>query len=218
MGTLISIISDSPFERRGLQATLEDDGWEIMQESAPLNSFPADNVIALISCQDANRRDQYLAEFCTAPGVKTLALVPTHDQTELWTCVQGGADSVLCRDADLPVLLGTLRLLESGQRVMPCEMKIHSSPAGNPSEAAGLKQLSARERQVLMLVMQGLPNKVIARHLILTEATVKVHLKAILRKLDVQNRTKAAIVAHSHGFGEEISQLAETPIRLPEAA
>jgi two-component system, NarL family, nitrate/nitrite response regulator NarL len=60
--------------------------------------------------------------------------------------------------------------------------------------------LSEREREVLTCVAQGYPNKAIARHCNITESTVKVHLKAILRKIDAQNRTQAAIWAVHHGY------------------
>jgi two-component system nitrate/nitrite response regulator NarL len=201
--TTISIFSDSPFERRGLQAALAEEGWNVSEDIAPSHMGEGEPAIALVSCQDAAMREKFLAQLAGLNGVKTLALVPSTTQADLWNCLQGGADSVLTRDAEMSVLLGTLKLLEQGQRVLPCEMRILGSTAVKPKEAAGLKRLSIREREVLTLVMQGLANKVIARHLNLTEATVKVHLKAILRKLDVQNRTKAAIVAFSHGLGED---------------
>lgn len=59
-------------------------------------------------------------------------------------------------------------------------------------------ELSERERQILRALSDGSPNKVIARQCAITEATVKVHLKAILRKLRVANRTQAAIWAYQN--------------------
>jgi two-component system, NarL family, nitrate/nitrite response regulator NarL len=58
--------------------------------------------------------------------------------------------------------------------------------------------LSRREMLILRMLMQGSSNKVIARNLVITESTVKVHMKAILRKLRLQNRTQAAIWARNH--------------------
>lgn len=58
--------------------------------------------------------------------------------------------------------------------------------------------LSRRETLILRMLMQGASNKVIARNLVITESTVKVHMKAILRKLRLQNRTQAAIWARNH--------------------
>lgn len=61
-------------------------------------------------------------------------------------------------------------------------------------------QLSPREQQILAILAQGEPNKAIARQCNITESTVKVHLKAILRKIDAHNRTQAAIWAVANGY------------------
>lgn len=68
-------------------------------------------------------------------------------------------------------------------------------PIADDPVAAVLARLSGREDQILECLVQGLSNKLIARHLDMAEATVKVHLKALLRKLKAQNRTQAAIWA-----------------------
>jgi two-component system, NarL family, nitrate/nitrite response regulator NarL len=59
-------------------------------------------------------------------------------------------------------------------------------------------KLSTRETQILNCLRQGAPNKAIARRLDVAEATVKVHIKAILRKIGVANRTQAAMWATTH--------------------
>jgi two-component system, NarL family, nitrate/nitrite response regulator NarL len=61
-------------------------------------------------------------------------------------------------------------------------------------------QLSPREQQILAFLAQGEPNKMIARQCNITESTVKVHLKAILRKIDAHNRTQAAVWAVANGY------------------
>jgi two-component system nitrate/nitrite response regulator NarL len=68
-------------------------------------------------------------------------------------------------------------------------------PVADDQVATVLARLSGREDQILECLVQGLSNKLIARHLDMAEATVKVHLKALLRKLKAQNRTQAAIWA-----------------------
>jgi two-component system nitrate/nitrite response regulator NarL len=66
------------------------------------------------------------------------------------------------------------------------------------SAGQGVPSLSRRETLILRMLMQGASNKVIARNLVITESTVKVHMKAILRKLRLQNRTQAAIWARNN--------------------
>jgi two-component system nitrate/nitrite response regulator NarL len=65
-----------------------------------------------------------------------------------------------------------------------------------------VRGMSRREMLILRTLMEGASNKAIARKLVITESTVKVHMKAILRKLRLQNRTQAAIWARNH-VGEE---------------
>jgi two-component system nitrate/nitrite response regulator NarL len=66
------------------------------------------------------------------------------------------------------------------------------------AHSPGERNLSGREDAILRLLMEGAPNKIIARKLGVAEATVKVHIKAILRKIRAQNRTQAAMWATTH--------------------
>lgn len=66
-------------------------------------------------------------------------------------------------------------------------------------KALDRRRLSEREAEILGCLMKGQPNKVIARSCDITEATVKVHMKSIMRKLQVENRTQAAIWAMENG-------------------
>ena len=80
------------------------------------------------------------------------------------------------------------------------ESRSGASSASDEAESAGqgVPSLSRRETLILRMLMQGASNKVIARNLVITESTVKVHMKAILRKLRLQNRTQAAIWARNN--------------------
>jgi two-component system nitrate/nitrite response regulator NarL len=72
-----------------------------------------------------------------------------------------------------------------------------SHPANEPSGDPNIA-LSRREMAILRTLTEGASNKIIARKLVITESTVKVHMKAILRKFRLQNRTQAAIWARTH--------------------
>ena len=73
-----------------------------------------------------------------------------------------------------------------------------AAEAANENQTSDVPSLSRREMLILRMLMQGASNKVIARNLVITESTVKVHMKAILRKLRLQNRTQAAIWARNN--------------------
>ena len=78
-----------------------------------------------------------------------------------------------------------------------CERVAGEDPSSE-SLPGGARGLSSRELAILRTLMEGASNKIIARRLVITEATVKVHMKAILRKLRLQNRTQAAIWARNY--------------------
>jgi len=73
-----------------------------------------------------------------------------------------------------------------------------TEPSGEGQTGDVARGLSRREMLILRMLMEGASNKVIALKLVITESTVKVHMKAILRKLRLQNRTQAAIWARDH--------------------
>ena len=110
-------------------------------------------------------------------------------------------------------LILALELVVLGERFIPEEVGLallKAQPRGDDvgfggsaaavpaNDGLGGKSLSGREAQILHLITQGAANKVIARDLGLAEATVKVHVKAILRKVKVSNRTQAAMWAQQH--------------------
>jgi two-component system nitrate/nitrite response regulator NarL len=102
----------------------------------------------------------------------------------------------------------TLDLLRTGRFL--------EEPA-KPNVCDQTKVLSAREAEVLNCLSVGCANKVIARQFGITEATVKVHVKAILRKIHVKNRTEAAIWARNHGLEPVAVPLARNPALAPPA-
>ena len=93
------------------------------------------------------------------------------------------------------------------RRLTDMRSTANGSPAsGEPGDEV-VKSLSRRELVILRTLTEGASNKIIARKLVITESTVKVHMKAILRKLRLQNRTQAAIWARTH-LGEMLGQAA----------
>lgn len=77
-----------------------------------------------------------------------------------------------------------------------------SAPDPRPTRRPAKRAARQREARILRCLLHGNSNKVIANHLGITEATVKVHLKSLLRKIDASNRTQAAIWGLDNGFAE----------------
>ena len=121
----------------------------------------------------------------------------------------GDVDGYLVKEISCDPLAGALRLTALGEKVLPSQIasSLASAPACAISRCwdtgASGTNLSAREVDILRCLVDGEPNKVISRRLNIADATVKVHIKAILRKLRVRNRTQAAIWAVSRGLAGE---------------
>lgn len=148
-----------------------------------------------------------------------IVLMPDDSRFQNIMAIARGADSVILTSAAGDALLKSLELVLLGQRVYPAGL-FDSTPAPQlPDDtdlrgfAPGrddtrendavigfqyaLRKLSERELDVVNLLCDGSPNKIIARKLGISESTVKVHVKAILRKTQARNRTEAALLFSS---------------------
>jgi len=118
--------------------------------------------------------------------------------------VASGVSGFLTKDIDFSTMLRKIQLVLSGQKVLPTRSiddLICSETLVPPADWIDLDRghkLSDREIGILRCLVDGDANKVISRRLNIAEPTVKVHVKAILRKLRVENRTQAAVWAINH--------------------
>jgi two-component system nitrate/nitrite response regulator NarL len=148
--------------------------------------------------QCASARIVVLAERCEVDSV--LVVLQAGASAYLLTTIGSEAllksfDLVLLNESVLPWQF----VAHLWQRAEPLESLPSKAEPRPPDESAHIgRALSSREAAILRCLVQGHSNKVIARTLVMTEATVKVHLKAILRKIHVSNRTQAAIWAMNH--------------------
>jgi DNA-binding NarL/FixJ family response regulator len=126
------------------------------------------------------------------PRVVVLTSFPADDRVV--EAMRAGAAGYLLKDAQPAELLAAIRSAHSGGSPLHPEAAARLvGELHRPPDAAA--ELTAREREVLQLIARGMPNKAIALRLSLSEKTVKAHVSAILRKLDVTDRTQAALKA-----------------------
>lgn len=137
------------------------------------------------------------------PGSRVVVVAEPGCEPSFIHALRAGVDGLLVKPLGCEALVKALELVMLGERIFPAEFIRGLSndvaptfPAPVVTQALG--QLSARELDVLKQLSSGSPNKLIARQFGITEATVKVHVKAILRKLGVRNRTQAALCARRH--------------------
>jgi two-component system, NarL family, nitrate/nitrite response regulator NarL len=130
-------------------------------------------------------------------GVPVVALV--EDATGAGEAWSAGARGLLPREADAETIAAAATAAANGLSVMHSEY-VNTLALVNPRSEADVEPLTAREREVLQLLAEGLPNKIIAARLKITDHTVKFHVNAIMTKLGVQSRTEAVVRATRLGL------------------
>lgn len=153
-----------------------------------------------------------------ASGVKipVLMLTMSREDADLEAALRGGANGYLLKDMDPEDLIPALEAALRGDNVVAKEMvgALARLVKGEPGETAPtptpksslFADLTPREQEILAHVAGGQSNKIIARALNITDGTVKLHVKSILRKLGVHSRVEAAVLAVEHGLGRTQKQ------------
>jgi len=139
------------------------------------------------------------------PDARVAILGEIDRMTDMALLFQAGANACFPKEISTPIFLKSLELVMMGSTLLPSSIVSSIRDCGDvlPQTIDGSPpHLSAQEQRILGCLVEGHSNKAIARELGIAVATVKVHVKAILRKIRVQNRTQAAIWAMSHDFGE----------------
>ena len=143
-------------------------------------------------------------------GLRVIILTAYNDDDQLRLALRTGASAYLPKDVHPERLVETIRRVMEGKvlagdRVMTRAeadrwLGVDLPPGLEPAVGAGLLPLSGREMEVLALVVRGQSNKEIAHHLTLSPQTVKNHLFNLMRKLGVEDRTQAALLAVQKGW------------------
>jgi two-component system, NarL family, nitrate/nitrite response regulator NarL len=209
-----ALICDNVLLRSGLRHILHDTPFDLAtatSETGLLQHTALEPALILI---DAHQTTGRVLEVIrqTREHFLQARIVALADQFDL-SFVRSGHEAGVngfCSAANAPdVLIKSLELVMLGETLLPFEVlrtfvggasqnrepPLQGSIAEPKLSDLKACKLSAREREILGCLTQGEPNKVIARKLDITEATIKVHVKAILRKIGAANRTQAAMWA-----------------------
>lgn len=204
----VSLIEPGALFREGVKRLLESADFEIRAEAATIEEYLD---------QDEHAEDVILLNTDATPeGVVSLKnarpdafIVIMSDEIEidrLRSFFTVGVDGYLLKTLSSSAFISSIRLVLLGEKVFPSDLALmisssnafHQFFLSDGHDSSG--KLSDRETEIVRLLSEGASNKVIANKLTITEATVKVHLKSILRKLGLENRTQAAIWAVRHGL------------------
>lgn len=142
-----------------------------------------------------------LAMLTAAAGeVPILAIAECDDAERARMILRGGAKGFVPMSHGLKVLVAALERLRTGGTFVPLVLsQADSGRAGDDKEKQPQRVLTRRQRDVLALISEGRSNKLIADALGMSESTVKAHVKQIIRRLNVVNRTQAALIATRAG-------------------
>ncbi|WP_222263530.1 response regulator [Modestobacter marinus] len=200
----VLVVDDHEVVRRGLAALLGatgdlecvgtvPDGDQVLAE---VDRSAADVVMLDLSMPGRDGVSVIRALRRAGRPVGVLVLTSFQEPERVLEAMQAGADGYLLKDARGERILDGVRAVAAGGA--PIDPSVARFLLTDLRQHAGLDGLTDREREVLELVRQGLPNKSIARRLQITERTVKAHVTNILLRLGVSDRTQAALLAERH--------------------
>jgi two-component system nitrate/nitrite response regulator NarL len=220
------LVGPNALAREGLSRILRAASFRIAASvpcisDASWNTLPRDQVLLLVidagsALQEAIEQIEIFKE--QFPDGRVAVLASDYELTGVLSAFQAGANSYFVHVADAASFVKSLELVMMGETLLPPEILPlildHEDPGDEDALVPDAQidsgivlktndgyvpQLSARENCILRCLTEGHSNKAIARKFNIAEATVKVHIKAILRKIRVHNRTQAAMWAVNHG-------------------
>lgn len=207
------IVDDHAVLREGLAALLRQLGpdTDVVQASdareaiALLGDHPDLDVVVLDLMMPGMQGLDALSEFGRArPDLPVVVLSSSEDPQDVRRALAAGALGYVPKSAGQRVLLSAIQLVMDGELYVP-PLVLGAGPAGDDGVNATARSrseqpLTARQIEVLKLLSEGAPNKLIAKDLGLSEKTVKAHITAIFRTLNVENRTQAAVAGRKAGL------------------
>jgi DNA-binding NarL/FixJ family response regulator len=135
------------------------------------------------------------------PGIEVLILTVSENEPDVWAALRLGAAGYLLKDMAPAELVEAVLDAGRGEPQIAKRMAgrmLNEFAAGGRSTGDPLVELTPREREVLALLADGMRNREIAERLVVSETTVKTHVRHILEKLHLRNRSEAAVFAARH--------------------
>ncbi|MDY4593477.1 MAG: response regulator [[Pasteurella] aerogenes] len=196
----VIIIDDHPLMRRGIRQLLElQSAFDVVGDAGSgtegidlaLQTSP-DLVILDLNMKGLSGLDTLKALRAEGVDARIVILTVSDAKNDIFTLVDAGADGYLLKDSEPDTLLLQLQRIAQGELILSDSIKdlrLEKRPAEDP-----MKLLTDREMDVLRLIATGLSNKQIAAQLFISEETVKVHIRNLLRKLNVHSRVAATVL------------------------
>jgi two-component system, NarL family, nitrate/nitrite response regulator NarL len=210
----IILVDDHPLFRKGVAQLVEDDKNFLLVGEAS----NAQDGIALVEeldpdvvLMDLNMKEMNGIEALTElrkRGITAVVVIFTvsNHEKDILAAMKAGADGYLLKDCEPEDLMEKLRLAATGKSVLDDELVqivTHALRENKPTPPSNKNLLTAREKDILDLLAACKSNKAIANELGITDGTVKVHVKNLLRKLNLKSRIEAAVWALENQDSDE---------------
>ena len=208
----VLIIDDHTLFRDGLQGLLERHNIEVVgslgdgQQGIQLAETAKPDIVLLDMRMPNMSGLEVLKQLQQNSFTAPIAMLTTsNDERDLVEALRNGAKGYLLKDMEPDDVVAALREIVKGETVVAPNLTqiLARVVKGEPiieSEPSPIDDLTPRESEILSLLAEGQSNKVIARNLGISDGTVKLHVKAILRKLNIHSRVEAAVIAVEHGL------------------
>jgi len=205
----ILLIDDHALFRSGLETLLERHGIDVVAAVASgiegrtlAQRLDPDIILLDMRMPEMNGLDVLKHMRDAGLTMPIVMLTTSNEERDLVECLRSGAQGYLLKDMEPADLVAALREISEGKTVVAPELTGALARAiqgdGDERPATPINpfaDLTPRELEILCLLAEGQSNKVIARNLGISDGTVKLHVKAVLRKLDVHSRVEAAVMA-----------------------
>jgi two-component system nitrate/nitrite response regulator NarL len=204
--THVIVVDDHPLFRKGVVELLQLD--PVFQVDGEAGNYD-DAIAAVVEKKpdlvllDLNMKGTSGIEILSSikrfdPSIRVIMLTVSDNPQDLIQAIRAGVDGYLLKDLDPDEILKSLRQGIDGKTVLsPTMMRALADTFKNETaqetEYRNLDELTNREKAVLQCVAKGLSNKAIAQQLQISDGTVKVHVKHVLRKLNFRSRVEAAV-------------------------
>jgi two-component system nitrate/nitrite response regulator NarL len=211
----VLLIGGSTLHRDGLRQSLDPDRFVVIAEGRDFSSaltVMGKGVSPRLIIADVSRLSEEDFEGLrrvrdAAPNCRIVVLSNDLNLSDLGRVFRAGGDGYLVSELSREAFAQSLLVIMSGEKVLPGSLADVLASNYRDFVASKLSvnegNLTDRERQILRCLLNGYSNKLIARVLEITEGTVKVHLKTLMKKISAVNRTQAALWARSQGIGED---------------
>lgn len=212
----ILLIDDHALFRMGLEGLLERRGIQIVAATGDgreglrlAHEVDPDVVLLDMRMPDLNGLEVLLRLRESGFKKPIVILTTSNEERDLVECLRNGAQGYLLKDMEPDALVNALREIVAGKTVVAQDLTgvlakvVQGATTGTQESASPFADLTPRKREILCLLAEGQSNKVIARNLGISDGTVKLHVKAILRKLGIHSRVEAAVMAVEKGLCEK---------------